>query len=584
MVLGIPAYESMAQTTPFTTRDNVSYLQKVNGLREKLNELIDSTNGNFVELTDKINLSIESLSNQWNDELAAVVESHIVQVLLLRTEVIEQLSTPGTPAHDAVLEAAGDVYDPATAGLVANPSDTRNALDLRYVGEAELDAKAATLFESATATRDAAELALDGRYSKKSGLAWNVLDFGAKGDGVTDDSGAIQDAIDAAKVKGGIVYMPPGDYKINTTLNLSGIHPDFDVQLNPPTISLIGAGRHATYLRGGESGYGFIELIGSNRILLEGFTIRGDIPLQYGILGGRTTGDASSGEHVFRDITIWGNFDLAGIFMLSAEITGYEGVTVYTQRGPALVLARDMRGWIGTAKYAPISTTFSITGGNGVISLHRCMLLTIGLASTDHPLVLEYVQTFTADGLYTVSSGAALIMMRKGVWQASFRGLHQEWNHSIVGAVQPYGFLETNYPIGPLENSQVKISIEGSSIYSIKGEGNGDAETPGATWNDFSVKSTNWRGDFDYQFDVWISYNAQIQYDPRGGTIAEQLSPVYRIRGAGDSNQSYPNRYSTANRPPFFEFGQGRVIFDTTLNKPLWAGPAGWLDATGTIV
>ena len=48
----------------------------------------------------------------------------------------------------------------------------------------------------------------------------NVKDFGAKGDGVTDDTQAIQDAIDNSKT----IYLPPGTYKIknlkltNTTL------------------------------------------------------------------------------------------------------------------------------------------------------------------------------------------------------------------------------------------------------------------------------------------------------------------------------------------------------------------------------
>src|SRR5687768_13201249 len=37
---------------------------------------------------------------------------------------------------------------------------------------------------------------------------YNVADYGAVGDGVTDDSGAIQDAIDAAAITGGAVVFP----------------------------------------------------------------------------------------------------------------------------------------------------------------------------------------------------------------------------------------------------------------------------------------------------------------------------------------------------------------------------------------
>ncbi len=59
----------------------------------------------------------------------------------------------------------------------------------------------------------------------------NVKDFGAKGDGITNDTAAIQRAVNAC-ARGGTVYIPDGTYKIsaedsihmksNVTLNLSG--------------------------------------------------------------------------------------------------------------------------------------------------------------------------------------------------------------------------------------------------------------------------------------------------------------------------------------------------------------------------
>lgn len=51
--------------------------------------------------------------------------------------------------------------------------------------------------------------------------AFNVKDFGAEGDGSTDDTTAIQAAIDAAETAGGgIVYFPPGTYKLTAALDL----------------------------------------------------------------------------------------------------------------------------------------------------------------------------------------------------------------------------------------------------------------------------------------------------------------------------------------------------------------------------
>lgn len=55
--------------------------------------------------------------------------------------------------------------------------------------------------------------------------AFNVLDYGAKGDGVTDDANAIQAAIDNLSAGGGNVYMPAGNYLITKTIIIpSGCH------------------------------------------------------------------------------------------------------------------------------------------------------------------------------------------------------------------------------------------------------------------------------------------------------------------------------------------------------------------------
>lgn len=49
---------------------------------------------------------------------------------------------------------------------------------------------------------------------------FSVRDFGAAGDGQTDDTAAIQKAIDAAAVKGGQVYLPPARYVVRGSLNV----------------------------------------------------------------------------------------------------------------------------------------------------------------------------------------------------------------------------------------------------------------------------------------------------------------------------------------------------------------------------
>lgn len=87
--------------------------------------------------------------------------------------------------------------------------------------------------------------------SVRFGEVFNVKDFGATGDGATDDSAAIQAAIDAAaastsnrswqKFKGATVYFPQGIYTLNTGLTLTS--------LSYSGISLTGDGVASTLIR-----------------------------------------------------------------------------------------------------------------------------------------------------------------------------------------------------------------------------------------------------------------------------------------------------------------------------------------------
>src|SRR5579859_7662039 len=63
----------------------------------------------------------------------------------------------------------------------------------------------------------------------RTGSVYNVLDFGAKGDGKTPDSEAIQKALDAAGAVGGTVYFPAGRYPCHDLR----IHPHTTVLADP---------------------------------------------------------------------------------------------------------------------------------------------------------------------------------------------------------------------------------------------------------------------------------------------------------------------------------------------------------------
>src|ERR1041384_8131588 len=75
---------------------------------------------------------------------------------------------------------------------------------------------AASVGSSLLATRAAAAEPSDNKLL--GAKVYNVHDFGAKGDGTTLDTAAVQAAIDACnKERGGVVLIPAGDFVIGST-------------------------------------------------------------------------------------------------------------------------------------------------------------------------------------------------------------------------------------------------------------------------------------------------------------------------------------------------------------------------------
>lgn len=87
---------------------------------------------------------------------------------------------------------------------------------------------------------------------------YNVKTYGAVGDGVTDDTSAVQDAVDAAIVDGGCVYFPTGTYKLTSEIDVDGI------------CTILGEDRSSTILKF----YGCNGLdLNYHQISLEGFIL-----------------------------------------------------------------------------------------------------------------------------------------------------------------------------------------------------------------------------------------------------------------------------------------------------------------------
>lgn len=83
-------------------------------------------------------------------------------------------------------------------------------------------------------------------YSMIKGATVNVMDFGATGDGVTNDTVAIQAAIDSLASSGGTVFFPAGEYRIARNI---GTNDRWGVKITASNISLVGTGNGTKFRR-----------------------------------------------------------------------------------------------------------------------------------------------------------------------------------------------------------------------------------------------------------------------------------------------------------------------------------------------
>ena len=142
--------------------------------------------------------------------------------------------------HTEVLDSSGQfsteigVPDSGTVEYkITTPDKVNHSVD---IGDGETATLQELLAETSTeVTTNGLQVIVDSHVSSYLHSQFNVKAHGATGDGETDDKAAIQSAIDAAEVNGGIVFFPPGTYLITDELDIDSSN-----------VSLVGSGAGAT--------------------------------------------------------------------------------------------------------------------------------------------------------------------------------------------------------------------------------------------------------------------------------------------------------------------------------------------------
>lgn len=178
----IPRFR-LNNVTPFTYRDGYTFLEVLEELRRYItNTIVPGIDANFDAITQNYLDALNQLQSQY-DGFTDIVDGKYAELDALYDQYMADVS--------ASLRA---LNEPEVAALINDDAST-------------------------------VSVALKGKYVRKNELAVNVRDYGATGDGATDDTAAIQAAMDSLSPSGGTLLIPAGVYWLRNPVFLrSGVH------------------------------------------------------------------------------------------------------------------------------------------------------------------------------------------------------------------------------------------------------------------------------------------------------------------------------------------------------------------------
>lgn len=237
--------------------------------------------------------------------------------------------TDGEIAKATLGEGVLDATDPTVAALLgatgtASRTQVEGVSDARIntlaVTKSQHDSAAAGLVNDDDSLFRTALTRTGARPVGRGELMLNVVDFGAFGDGVTDDTAAVRAALLAARDRGGAtVYFPPGEYLMS---NYAQVYSNTvilgrEARLIKPPIAQRASVAFFAIRTGATKGYG----AGGQNITIEGITT----------VGRAWNGEAATllAAHHGRNITVK---DCKGIFSVALghwiDLVGCESVLV----------------------------------------------------------------------------------------------------------------------------------------------------------------------------------------------------------------------------------------------------------------
>lgn len=244
-------------------------------------------------------------------------------------------------------------------------------------------------------------------------LTFNVKHYGATGNGTTNDSAAIQAAIDAAEAAaGGTVYFPPGTYKITSGLTVEAAG-----------VRLVGAGRMASVISSSLSAGGKMLTLGDGTNVLTHIEVRD--------LGFTGSANANYG--------VWLNTNATRYSLRDLRVTGCTGT-------PGAAIGMDTggsnahhSGLIERCELSSNDTGIEVRERSQLTIIRDCLIFNnndFGIDALGDPTTIAggrlYIENCQVEKNGTVADTTGSIRLR-GVDVVKIDGLYNEQDTSYPG-------------------------------------------------------------------------------------------------------------------------------------------------------
>lgn len=197
----------------------------------------------------------------------------------------------------------------------------------------------------------------------------SAKDRGAVGNGVVDDTAALQSAINALPAAGGVVYLPTGTYKLTSALTLRS------------NLTLLGDGDGATVIQQTSANQHALTGSALNRIVIQGVYLVGTAAGTGCGLNLAKGANAATPYVTLRDVT-FESFGQDGVAVENPIVSSFDRVIAVTNGRYGINLFGQNGGAAGTS--TALKACYGNANGTAGIRLFNMVYCSLSGCATDH--------------------------------------------------------------------------------------------------------------------------------------------------------------------------------------------------------